>query len=52
MAHHERLAASVTAYQVAIAACAIAVLSRRKFAYYFGIALGLAGTVAFVLGLL
>ena len=52
MEHHVKLARGVTAYQVAIAASAIAVLSRKKFVWYLGIALGIIGTAFLIQGLL
>jgi hypothetical protein len=52
MEHHVRLARSVTAFQVAIAACAIAVLSKRKLVWSLGLVLGALGAVFFVLGLI
>jgi hypothetical protein len=52
MEHHEMLAKSVTAFQVAIAMSAIAVLARRKALWYLGLVLGVVGTGLFVKGLL
>ena len=47
---HHRFALSVTAYQVAIALCAIAALTRRQFLFWFGLAGGLLGAVLFTIG--
>ena len=42
---HNKLARSVTVFQVAIAICAISALTRRKFLWYGSILLGLAGVL-------
>jgi hypothetical protein len=49
---HHQFARSVTILQVAIALSAIAALARRKFAWWISLAVGAAGAVFFVLGLL
>ena len=51
MEHHEMLAKSVTAFQVAIALSAISVLAKKKPLWYLGLVLGLAGAGLFVRGL-
>ena len=48
--HHHRFAISVTVFQVAIALCAIAALTRRSLLFWIGLAGGLLGTVLFALG--
>jgi hypothetical protein len=52
MEHHEMLAKSVTAFQVAIALCAISVLARKKLLWFLGLALGIIGSGLFLKGLL
>jgi Domain of unknown function (DUF4337) len=52
MEHHEMLAKSVTAFQVAIAMSAIAVLAKKRALWYLGLVLGVLGTGLFVKGLL
>lgn len=49
---HHRFAVSVTAFQVAIALCAIAALTRRSFLFWLGLAGGLGGAVLFAFGIL
>lgn len=51
MATHVKLAKAVTFFQIAIAASAMAVLTRKRFLWYGGIALGLVGAVLMALGL-
>jgi hypothetical protein len=48
--HHHRFAISVTVFQVAIALCAIAALTRRSLLFWIGLAGGLAGAILFALG--
>ncbi|MGZ3772334.1 MAG: DUF4337 domain-containing protein [Pseudobdellovibrionaceae bacterium] len=45
---HERLAMSVTFFQVAIAVIAIGVLTRKKFFFYMGAGSGSIGLVSFI----
>jgi hypothetical protein len=52
MEHHEMLAKSVTAFQVAIALCAISVLAKRKMLWFVGLALGIIGSGLFIKGLI
>ena len=52
MGHHIWLARGVTAFQIAIAMGAIAVLARRPRLWLLSLALGAAGSVALLLGLL
>jgi hypothetical protein len=49
---HHQFARSVTILQVAIALAAIAALARRRFAWWVSLAVGAAGVMFFVLGLL
>jgi Domain of unknown function (DUF4337) len=49
---HHQFARSVTTLQVAIALAAIAALARREFAWWVSLAVGAAGAVFFVIGLL
>jgi hypothetical protein len=51
MRHHVVLARAVTAYQVAIALSAVAVLTKKRLVWLAGLALGLLGTVFLVQGL-
>lgn len=51
MRKHSSLATSVTAFQVAIALSAIAVLTRRPVLWYVGMVVGLVGGVFLALGL-
>ena len=51
MATHVKLAKAVTFFQIAIAASAMAVLTRKRFLWYGGIALGIVGAVLMALGL-
>ena len=51
MATHVKLAKAVTFFQIAIALSAMAVLTKRRFLWYGGIALGLVGAVLMALGL-
>jgi len=44
-ARHVKLARSVTAFQVAIAVCAIAALTKRKWLWYFSMVAGCGGLV-------
>jgi len=48
---HHRFAISVTAFQVAIALCAIAALTRRPLLFWGGLAGGLVGAILLALGL-
>ena len=48
--HHHRFAISVTAFQVAIALCAIAALTRRPLLFWGGLAGGLVGAILFASG--
>lgn len=48
--HHHRFAISVTVFQVAIALCAIAALTRRPLLFWGGLAGGLVGAILFCLG--
>ncbi len=43
LAQHVKLAKSVTAFQIAIAVCAIAALTKRKWLWYLSIAAGIGG---------
>jgi hypothetical protein len=52
LAKHVPLAAAVTAFQIAIAISAIAILTRRKALWVGGLALTAVGIVFFVLGIL
>ena len=52
LAKHVPLASAVTAFQVAIAISAIAILTRRKRLWYGGLALTAVGIVFFIIGLL
>ncbi len=45
MSIHVALARAVTFFQVAIAACAMAVLSKKRFLWYGGMAMGVVGVV-------
>lgn len=45
---HERLAMSVTFFQVAIAVIAIGVLTRKKFFFYMGAGSGTIGLISFI----
>jgi len=47
---HHRFAISVTVFQVAIALCAIAALTRRRQLFWGGLAGGLVGAILFALG--
>ncbi len=49
---HMILARAVTLFQIAIAISAIAILTRKKFLWYSGITLAMAGVVFFVMGVL
>ena len=48
--HHHRFAISVTVFQVAIALCAIAALTRRPLLFWGGLAGGIIGAILFALG--
>jgi uncharacterized protein DUF4337 len=48
--HHHRFAYAVTMFQVAIALSAIAALSRQKFVWILGLAIGLLGLLYFIDG--
>ncbi|HAN79035.1 MAG TPA: hypothetical protein DCQ31_15330 [Bacteroidales bacterium] len=48
LAMHNRLARAVTAFQIAIAICAISALVMRKWLWYSSIGLGIAGVILFV----
>ena len=48
---HVTLAKAVTFFQIAIAACAMSVLSKKRFLWYGGLALGIVGAVLMALGL-
>jgi len=48
--HHHRFAISVTVFQVAIALCAIAALTRRPLLFWGGLAGGLIGAILFAFG--
>jgi hypothetical protein len=52
LAKHVPLATAVTAFQIAIAISAIAILTRRKNLWYGGLLLTAIGVVFFILGLL
>ncbi|HVY44580.1 MAG TPA: DUF4337 family protein [Minicystis sp.] len=52
MEHHEVLAKSVTAFQVAIAMSAIAVLAKRRALWYVNLVLGVVGVALFGRGLI
>ena len=52
MGHHVWLARGVTAFQIAIALGAIAVLARRPKLWFLSLALGVGGSVALALGLM
>jgi hypothetical protein len=52
LAKHVPLASAVTAFQIAIAISAIAILTRRKNLWYAGLLLTAMGIVFFILGLL
>ena len=52
LAKHVPLASAVTAFQIAIAISAIAILTRRKNLWYGGLLLTAIGIVFFILGLL
>src|SRR5262249_6851062 len=52
MGHHTAFAHAVTAFQIAIAMGAIAVLARRPKLWYISLGLGAIGSVFLVLGLL
>jgi len=52
MHHHVSLARGVTAFQIAIAMGAIAVLARRPRLWFLSLALGLLGVMFMILGLL
>jgi membrane glycosyltransferase len=49
---HIILSRAVTLFQIAIAISAISILTRKKFLWYSGIALAMAGIVFFVMGFL
>ena len=49
---HVLLARSVTFYQIAIAISAIAMLTKRRFMWYFALLISVGGTVYFCLGIL
>ena len=51
MNHHNKLARSVTVFQIAIALAAISVLLKRKWVWGLSVALGLGGTVLLVVGI-
>jgi hypothetical protein len=52
MSHHNEFARAVTIFQIAIAMGAIAVLARRNALWFLSLALGLAGLIFLLLGLL
>jgi hypothetical protein len=51
MATHVKLAKAVTFFQIAIAASAIAVLTKKRFLWYGGVGLGIVGAVLMAMGL-
>jgi hypothetical protein len=51
MVTHVKLAKAVTFFQIAIAASAMAVLTKKRFLWYGGIGLGIVGAVLMALGL-
>jgi hypothetical protein len=52
LSKHVPLATAVTAFQIAIAISAIAILTRRKKLWYGGLVLCIVGVVFFILGIL
>ncbi len=52
LAKHVPLASAVTAFQIAIAISAIAILTRRKNLWYGGLLLSVVGIIFFIIGLL
>ncbi|HVZ33860.1 MAG TPA: DUF4337 family protein, partial [Polyangiaceae bacterium] len=51
LARHHRFAISVTIFQIAIALCAIAALTRRKALWFVGLCAGGVGLISFAQGL-
>ena len=49
---HITFARAVTSFQIAIAVSAIAILAKRKFLWYFGLALSVIGVALFAMGLM
>lgn len=50
METHVSLAKAVTFFQIAIAACAMSILSKKRFLWYGGLGLGVVGAVVMVIG--
>jgi heme/copper-type cytochrome/quinol oxidase subunit 4 len=52
LAHHVKLAGSVTLFQIAIAVSAIAILTRKKILWYASLLVAIIGAIFFVMGLI